>query len=76
MAKFRIHIAQNKIVQLRGATIGPYFHVVSRFDLAPLQGASLRGWSVPRVETLGLSSVAPSGHSLSGPALVSLTQNF
>ena len=40
-------VAQNESVQLRSATIGPYFRVVSRFDLAPLQGASLRGGRFP-----------------------------
>ena len=40
-------VAQNESVQLRSATIGPNFRVVSRFDLAPLQGASLRGGRFP-----------------------------
>ena len=44
-------VAQNESVQLRSVTTGPYFRVVSRFDLAPLQGASLGG-PVPGVETL------------------------
>jgi len=36
-------VAQNESVQLRSVTTGPYFRVVSRFDLAPLQGASWGG---------------------------------
>ena len=40
-------VAQHESAPLRGATIGPYFRVVSRFDLLPLQGASLRGVRFP-----------------------------
>src|ERR1700730_3683169 len=41
-------VAHNESAQLRAATVGPYFSVVSRFDLAPLQGASLLGGRFPQ----------------------------
>jgi hypothetical protein len=44
------------LCSMRRATIGLYCHIVSTFDLAPLQlqGARRSGRSVPRVETLTL----------------------
>jgi hypothetical protein len=52
-ANFAFIVAQNESVQSRGATIGRIranFRVVSKFDLAPRQGAS--SWVVdPKVKT-------------------------
>jgi len=45
-------IAAQELERTTEICYNSYFRFVSTFDLAPLQGASLR-WSVPRVETLG-----------------------
>ena len=50
--EFRIHRSPNESGQLPGATIGIHFRIVSQFDLALIQGASL-GLPVPGVKTLG-----------------------
>jgi hypothetical protein len=63
-------VAQNERAQLRGATIGLYFRVVSRFDLAPLQGASLRGGRFPGLKPWAKScspfGAGPSGRRITG----------
>jgi hypothetical protein len=58
-------VAQNESARLQSAPIGPYFRVVSKFDLAPLQGASLMGGRFPGLKPWA-KSCCPFG---AGPSL-------